>query len=322
MALEDLRDLKGMAQQFPWFSGARLLQAVGERQSGQVLSDETLRTAAAHLPSRAALFDLSAKPAPAKATPLRVVRKDVAPADLEQSSITQLEEAVLTQATTPESPLATAPGEPEVPPLTQTTGNLESAPPDAPEALVLAPSAADNELNDQILNAALASAYDLTWQEQVAQAGALASRPEPVPAPAPEPLTRPVPSGARLRFSDWLVASGAEVPDSPVDTAATATPTAPPSAPSLDPGALIDRFIRQETPDIPPKPAFFTPQQAAKKSLEDTSGLVTETLARIYEKQGNTAKAIDTYRRLALKYPAKSTYFAALSKALEDKSTS
>jgi TolA-binding protein len=44
---------------------------------------------------------------------------------------------------------------------------------------------------------------------------------------------------------------------------------------------------------------------------------VTETLARIHEQQGNYAKAIETYRRLALKYPDKSAYFAGLSKALE-----
>ncbi|MCB0815344.1 MAG: hypothetical protein KDB87_19545 [Flavobacteriales bacterium] len=66
------------------------------------------------------------------------------------------------------------------------------------------------------------------------------------------------------------------------------------------------------------KAEFFTPQQAAKRSLDDTSGLVTETLARIYEKQGNLPKAIDAYRRLGLKYPEKSAYFAALQKALEE----
>jgi cytochrome c-type biogenesis protein CcmH/NrfG len=45
--------------------------------------------------------------------------------------------------------------------------------------------------------------------------------------------------------------------------------------------------------------------------------MVTETLARIYVKQGNLPKAIDAYRRLALKFPEKSAFFAALSKELE-----
>jgi cytochrome c-type biogenesis protein CcmH/NrfG len=49
--------------------------------------------------------------------------------------------------------------------------------------------------------------------------------------------------------------------------------------------------------------------------------MVTETLARIYEKQGNLPKAIDAYYRLALKYPEKGAYFAALAKVLEEQST-
>ena len=62
MVREDLADLKAMAQQYPWFSGARLLQAAGERLSGQVMGDETLRTAAAHLPCGGAV----ARTAPAR----------------------------------------------------------------------------------------------------------------------------------------------------------------------------------------------------------------------------------------------------------------
>jgi predicted Zn-dependent protease len=91
----------------------------------------------------------------------------------------------------------------------------------------------------------------------------------------------------------------------------------PPVAPAVS-RDLIDRFIEQESPAPAKKAAFFTPQQAAKRSLDDTAGLVTETLARIYEKQGNLPKAIDAYRKLAVKYPEKSAYFAALSRSLEE----
>lgn len=81
--------------------------------------------------------------------------------------------------------------------------------------------------------------------------------------------------------------------------------------------SIVDRFIGQEIQAPATKAAFFTPQQAAKRSLDDTAGLVTETLARIYAKQGSTAKAIEAYNKLALKYPEKSAYFAGLSQALE-----
>jgi hypothetical protein len=41
-------------------------------------------------------------------------------------------------------------------------------------------------------------------------------------------------------------------------------------------------------------------------------------MAYIYLKQKNTAKALDTFRKLQLKFPEKSDYFAALIKNLEN----
>ncbi len=76
--------------------------------------------------------------------------------------------------------------------------------------------------------------------------------------------------------------------------------------------ALIDKFI-QEEPKISPKnkAEFFDPVDFAKQSLIDNEEIVTETLADIYYKQGNLAKAIKTYKKLSLLYPKKSSYFAA-----------
>lgn len=323
MAPEDLRALKDMAQRFPWFSGAQLLHAAGERQSGQVLSDETLRTAAAHLPSRSALFDLAVDPTPRKPAPLRVVRIE-APVAVTKAPEATLEPAIAEPAPPPapepETPLAM------VEAVAELSGAIEAEEPPVIAALDTAPAPERvEELDDQIMKAALASAYDLTWQESI---------PSPVPVtpevprtpPAVEPpLVRTATGASHLRFSDWLdvADSTPTVSLSPNPSPRPRTiPEKPAAKPeSLDAKALIDRFIQHEPPAIPPKPAFFTPQQAAKKSLDDTSGMVTETLARIYEQQGNTAKAIEAYRRLALKYPEKSSYFAALSKALEEKQT-
>jgi hypothetical protein len=50
--------------------------------------------------------------------------------------------------------------------------------------------------------------------------------------------------------------------------------------------------------------------QMAEHSIQD-SQVVTETMAEVWEQQGNHEKAIETYRKLSLLDPAKSAYFAA-----------
>jgi len=51
-------------------------------------------------------------------------------------------------------------------------------------------------------------------------------------------------------------------------------------------------------------------EEMAEHSLEDRE-VVTEAMAEVWEKQGNTLKAIDIYSKLSLLEPSKSVYFAA-----------
>lgn len=324
VAREDLADLRAMAERFPWFSGAQLLLAVGEHAAGDVLFDEHLKVTAAHLPSRAVLFDgIHHKPEKPAAT-LTVVREGPSPTPVDRPA------HPLHEPVTAPPPAAVIVEEPEVPPVAKEEDEEEApvhhpVPPEETvpepeqEARPTAPSSpAPDPLDRQIRQSAVAGHYDILRDLPSLPPAppALASSPT-VDAPLAEPPVpqAPVTMATRLRFTEWLELAGDEAAAPPPAPAAGTKEPGPAAAPAST-GDIIDRFIQGTMPAPAKKAEFFTPQQAAKRSLED-GGLVSETLARIYEKQGNTAKAIETYQRLALKHPEKSAYFAALSKALE-----
>ena len=74
---------------------------------------------------------------------------------------------------------------------------------------------------------------------------------------------------------------------------------------------LIDKFILDNPSISRPKAEFYNPISVAQNSIIDQENIVSETLGKIYEKQGYIEKAISIYEKLCLKYPEKSRYFAA-----------
>jgi tetratricopeptide (TPR) repeat protein len=73
--------------------------------------------------------------------------------------------------------------------------------------------------------------------------------------------------------------------------------------------ALIDKFI-ETSPKISPVKNSTVSAAAFELNKEDTSYLMTETLARVYLEQKKYQKAIQAYEILILKYPEKSSFFA------------
>jgi hypothetical protein len=82
---------------------------------------------------------------------------------------------------------------------------------------------------------------------------------------------------------------------------------------------IIERFIKEEPQIKPQSSEKIDNENKAKKSSEDRDELVTETLANIYSDQMLYHKAIAAYKKLILKFPEKSRYFADKIEQLEKK---
>lgn len=336
----DLEALRSMADRFPWFSGAHLLLAVGQHGTSDLLANDPNHAPAAFLPSRAVLYDLTHKESAPLPAPLRVVKDLPLP---EAPHPTPQPEA---HAAEPVAAPEAVPGSDALP-RDHAAPIPVDPPPPAPEPEqkeAISPAAPTQEQPERDLLDRLFVEAIRTQEYDLSQLPAKPPPPEPAPEPIPGPTvaqgTGTEPFGKadqtseetataapqRMSLADWL-AQGPTLPPQPPKDRGTSAPkavepgNAPPAPPTAKPAQsqreIMDRFIGQSTPAVPTaKAAFFTPQQAAKRSLQD-DGLVSETLARIHEKQGNFAKAREVYDRLAAKHPEKSIYFAALSKALE-----
>ena len=123
-----------------------------------------------------------------------------------------------------------------------------------------------------------------------------------------KPKRRPTPTDAAVDYVAYLLES--ETDD---DTTA--------DAPQLIGQDLIDTFINNDKgkivlPEEPQlKPQVEPETEEGEKDTEE--GYFTETLARIYIKQGRYSKALEIIRRLSLQYPKKNAYFADQIRFLE-----
>ncbi len=114
-------------------------------------------------------------------------------------------------------------------------------------------------------------------------------------------------------FSSWLNLLNTSEPTESIELTRN---TESPNQRQLE---IIDKFIEDNPRITPAQEKSKKAVDIADKSVEENEGLFTETLARIYVKQGYYSKSLFIYKKLSLKFPEKSSYFAAQIKKIEDR---
>ncbi|MFN8278497.1 MAG: tetratricopeptide repeat protein [Chitinophagales bacterium] len=126
-------------------------------------------------------------------------------------------------------------------------------------------------------------------------------------------------------FDDWLTVFSAQRPVIAETPENTSQSTADDEINRLITANAAAEFftesLRQETHYTRDLDRFIEDQKmrAAHKQQAQSGPLITETLAKIYEKQGLTDKAITAYEQLSLKFPEKKAFFALHIEKLKEK---
>ena len=293
---EEVKELEQLLQEYPYSGNLSFLLAKEYHEQENVLFESQLKYTAISVPNREKLYEFihSEKKKEFIETKKTVEENELT--EIEEIAVPNLRELEPTHNKESKSPSSTAKIEEVISSNKQKIQTTE-----------------DSQLEQLILSSAMSSVSLLEEEEgtkelELELPASIESLPKSIPS---EKETK-----TRSSFYDWLAPR--EVMEEK-----ESTPNAE-EKPSIE--QLVDKFIAERKTDSGhiklskshPKQSFYSPVKVAGESLIEKDNFATETLARIYQTQGLSEKAIGIYERLSLKNPEKKAYFADLIKKIRE----
>lgn len=289
---EDVEELRTLVTRYPFSGPLRMLLAKASDRAEHLERRDDLLAAGAHVPSRKALFAYMMGPA------LLEMAREVHAEVLALPEVTEEDVVAMVWHDRPQ------PSEARV---------ERTNPQDANEEVSSADPAVDpTDKEVPGVRDAMVAAISSVIEEEVASWETTDSSPVKEAASASQPMVPLVPpitgvAAPTSLFGQWLQQRAKE--------------TGFESSAVVEKGAaaLIDAFLAKADVKLGPiRDASESTEEWAQKGLVEDPSLVTETMAKLYAQQGQMSRARKAYKLLALKYPAKSVYFAAQLKKLRN----
>ncbi|MEY4330920.1 MAG: hypothetical protein RL609_1668 [Bacteroidota bacterium] len=308
---EHIPALEKLISEYPWFAQAHALLALAKKNSGASDFQTQLQQAALRAPNRRFIYQLLEKTIPEAIPEIEVeaeIPKEVAPtAPIPDHWVDViLEDDPLPVITVDDDWVDIRLDQPREENENENenengneSGKEERAP--LPESVELSEL---GELGQDIMNKAISSSIELEVSEKETT--------EVVVAPSVQQYDDD--------FLNFIAHSIGELADPINLNEGWSEPKIQPEDNTPAPvHNLIEKFIQNEPQINRGKAVEYAAGNMAKESLEEDVNLVTETMAKLYVKQGKLDKARKAYKKLIELYPEKSVYFAGQLKNLNKK---
>jgi tetratricopeptide (TPR) repeat protein len=299
-------ELETILSEFPFLQSARAIYLKGLYNQDSFRYNTELKKTAAYTTDRSVLFDFITS------EQFQTIEKDVfVQQEIAVQSIAVNESEVLDTETAPETEVQTLTPEPTAV-VDKAEESIKRSIQVIEDAATQQPAVAQPEMENKLEGTIKRSIQ--TVEEQVATAGTtpISQEPQNIIEETEEKLNIGKPldfvKSETHSFAEWLQLSKF----APINR--DETPEEEQEAHKIDDHVskkmeLIDKFIETNPKISPVKNITPTPVNI-ERSTQDSSMLMTETLARVYLEQKKYSKAIQAYEILILKYPEKSVFFA------------